>query len=211
MKALTDYIHAKGLKAGIYTSPGPADLCRPRRRLAARRAGRRAVRRVGFRFPEIRLVFLRQDREGQEPGGIPEALPPDQRDPQETAAGHRPQPLPVRYGKCLGMGEAGRRQQLAHRRATWAALSKRSARRCSATGSTSTPRTSSHELRRPGRLERPGLSPPRISQQLEGADASPRRSPRTNSIPTCPSGAWLPRPSSSAATSPVSTLSRSAC
>ena len=23
MKALTDYIHAKGLKAGIYTSPGP--------------------------------------------------------------------------------------------------------------------------------------------------------------------------------------------
>ena len=25
MKALTDYIHAKGLKAGIYTSPGPTD------------------------------------------------------------------------------------------------------------------------------------------------------------------------------------------
>ena len=23
MKALTDYIHSKGLKAGIYTSPGP--------------------------------------------------------------------------------------------------------------------------------------------------------------------------------------------
>ncbi len=25
MKALTDYIHAKGLKAGIYSSPGPVD------------------------------------------------------------------------------------------------------------------------------------------------------------------------------------------
>ena len=24
MKALTDYIHSKGLKAGIYTSPGPS-------------------------------------------------------------------------------------------------------------------------------------------------------------------------------------------
>ena len=28
MKALTDYIHSKGLKAGIYTSPGETDLCR---------------------------------------------------------------------------------------------------------------------------------------------------------------------------------------
>ncbi len=28
MKAMTDYIHAKGLKAGIYTSPGPDDLRR---------------------------------------------------------------------------------------------------------------------------------------------------------------------------------------
>ena len=27
MKALTDYIHAKGLKAGIYTSPGPNTCC----------------------------------------------------------------------------------------------------------------------------------------------------------------------------------------
>ena len=33
MKALTDYIHGKGLKAGIYTSPGAADLLRLRGRL----------------------------------------------------------------------------------------------------------------------------------------------------------------------------------
>ena len=31
MKALADYIHAKGLKAGIYTWPGRADLCAARR------------------------------------------------------------------------------------------------------------------------------------------------------------------------------------
>jgi alpha-galactosidase len=29
MKALTDYIHAKGLKAGIYTSPGPTTCAGP--------------------------------------------------------------------------------------------------------------------------------------------------------------------------------------
>ena len=33
MKALADYIHSKGLKAGLYTSPGPLDLRRLRRRL----------------------------------------------------------------------------------------------------------------------------------------------------------------------------------
>ncbi len=65
MKALTDYIHAKGLKAGIYTSPGPLHLRRPRRRLAARGAGRPAVRRVGLRLPQVRLVLLQRHRQGQ--------------------------------------------------------------------------------------------------------------------------------------------------
>ena len=35
MKALTDYIHAKGLKAGIYTSPGPTDVLARHGRLPA--------------------------------------------------------------------------------------------------------------------------------------------------------------------------------
>ena len=48
MKGLTDYIHAKGLKAGIYTSPGPLDLRGPRRRLPARGTGRPALCRVGL-------------------------------------------------------------------------------------------------------------------------------------------------------------------
>ena len=39
MKAMTDYIHSHGLKAGIYTSPGPLTCCRLCGHLAAR--GRR--------------------------------------------------------------------------------------------------------------------------------------------------------------------------
>lgn len=42
MKALTDFIHAKGLKAGIYTSPRPAHLrgtCRGLRPRGIRRSG----------------------------------------------------------------------------------------------------------------------------------------------------------------------------
>ena len=62
MKALADYIHGKGLKAGLYTSPGPIDLRRLRRGLRARRAGRPAICRLGIRFPEIRLVLVWQRR-----------------------------------------------------------------------------------------------------------------------------------------------------
>ena len=108
MKALTDHIHAKGLKAGIYTSPGPLTCAGHIGSLRTRGPGRRAVRRMGLRFPEVRLVFLRQDRRGQEPRGIPETLPVDQRDPERTAAGHRPQPLPIRHGRRLGLGKGGR-------------------------------------------------------------------------------------------------------
>ena len=41
MKALADYVHSKGLKIGIYSSPGPQDLRRLRRpRSATRRRTR---------------------------------------------------------------------------------------------------------------------------------------------------------------------------
>ena len=58
MKAMTDYIHHRGLRAGIYTSPGPTHLRRLHRRLSARGAGRPAIRRVGLRFPQVRLVLV---------------------------------------------------------------------------------------------------------------------------------------------------------
>ena len=50
MKGLADYIHAKGLKAGIYTSPGPRTCAGFAGSLPARRAGCPAVCRLGFDF-----------------------------------------------------------------------------------------------------------------------------------------------------------------
>ena len=35
MKALADYVHSKGLKIGIYSSPGPSDMRRLRRQFRA--------------------------------------------------------------------------------------------------------------------------------------------------------------------------------
>ena len=63
MKALCDYIHGKGLKAGIYSSPGPLDLRRLHGELQARRARCPALCRMGLRLSEVRLVLVRRDRQ----------------------------------------------------------------------------------------------------------------------------------------------------
>ena len=55
MKALADYVHAKGLKLGIYSSPGPEDLRRVRGQLSARGAGR------ARRTPQWGIDYLKYD------------------------------------------------------------------------------------------------------------------------------------------------------
>ena len=47
IKGMVNYIHGKGLKAGLYTSPGPW-TCVAYAELAARGARREGVRRLGF-------------------------------------------------------------------------------------------------------------------------------------------------------------------
>ena len=56
MKALADYVHAKGLKIGIYSSPGPNTCAGYEGSLRPRRAGRPHLRRLGHRLSEVRLV-----------------------------------------------------------------------------------------------------------------------------------------------------------
>ena len=60
MKALTDYIHAKGLKAGIYTSPGPSTCGGYTGSYRHEAQDARQFAAVGFRLPQVRLVLLRQ-------------------------------------------------------------------------------------------------------------------------------------------------------
>ena len=66
MKALGDYLHARGLLFGIYQVPADGDLRPVLRRLPGRHrqprprgAGRPAVRRLGRRLPQVRLVLAR--------------------------------------------------------------------------------------------------------------------------------------------------------
>ena len=59
MKALADYVHSKGLKLGIYSSPGPKTCAGYEGSYRARGAGRQDLRRVGHRLPEVRLVQRR--------------------------------------------------------------------------------------------------------------------------------------------------------
>ena len=150
MKALADYIHARGLKAGIYTSPGPL-TCGGH--VGAYQHEEQDVQR----FVEWGYDFLKYDwcsygRVGQEPGpGRPgEALQADRRHPQAPAARHRPEPLPVRHGRRLGVGQSGRRPQLAHSRRLRRHLRGHSRRPSSATASTFTPSAELHRFGGPG-------------------------------------------------------------
>ncbi len=58
MKALADYVHAKGLKLGVYSSPGPKTCAGYEGSEGHEDPGRQDLRRVGRRLPQIRLVFL---------------------------------------------------------------------------------------------------------------------------------------------------------
>ena len=62
MKALADYVHAKGLKFGIYSDAGTQTCAGQAGQPRLRDQGRAAVRRVGRRLPEIRLVQHRRHR-----------------------------------------------------------------------------------------------------------------------------------------------------
>jgi alpha-galactosidase len=101
MKALADYVHSRGLKLGIYSSPGPntcegcANLCR-----------------LGDRLSEVRLVRRVHDIQGfRNAGGVSKN--------GRRLAGIRPrhclQPVPVRPRRRLEMGARGGRQSVAHR------------------------------------------------------------------------------------------------
>ncbi len=56
MKALADYVHSKGLKLGIYSSPGPATCAGYPGQLRSRGAGCENLGLLGHRLPQIRLV-----------------------------------------------------------------------------------------------------------------------------------------------------------
>ena len=114
MKALTDYIHAKGLKAGIYTSPGPTTC-------AGHVGAYQHEELDARRFAEWGYDFLKYDwcsygdiAKNPDRAAIAEAVSSHGRHPAPAGPRPRAQPLPIRHGQRLGMGQRSRRAQLAH-------------------------------------------------------------------------------------------------
>ena len=62
MKALADYVHSKGLKIGIYSSPGPKTCAGYEGSLGHEEQDAKTLRRVGHRLSEVRPVQLHPAR-----------------------------------------------------------------------------------------------------------------------------------------------------
>ena len=62
MKALTDYVHSKGLKIGLYSSPGPLTCGRCIASYQHEDQDAQQLGRVGFRLHQVRLVHIWPDR-----------------------------------------------------------------------------------------------------------------------------------------------------
>ena len=65
IKGMVDYIHGKGLRAGLYTGPGPWTCGGYVASYEHERDRRREIRRMGLRFPQVRLVLLYPGRRRQ--------------------------------------------------------------------------------------------------------------------------------------------------
>ena len=120
MKALGDYIHAKGLKFGIYSGPGPTTCQRLEASWQHELQDFRNVREVGRRLSQVRLVRLheraRAGRDEPAAAGAQAPVSSRARGAQPGAARHHLLALPVRMGQRLGMGrgEGNRRKFMAH-------------------------------------------------------------------------------------------------
>ena len=137
MKALADYVHAKGLKLGIYSSPGPKTCAGfegsfGHEEQDAKTYGQWGVDYLKYDWCSCQSKDLK----------APYALMRDA--PGQIEPRHRLQPLPVRHGRRLDLGRRGRRQLLAHHRrhhATTGAACPASASARTATRSTPAPAT----------------------------------------------------------------------
>ena len=104
MKALTDYIHAKGLKAGLHTSPGETDCGGNTGCYGYEAQNARTFAQWGFDFLKYDWCSYGGAPRRQSPGKLSAALQADVGRTPETRPRRRLQPLPVRHGRCLDLG-----------------------------------------------------------------------------------------------------------
>ena len=109
MKALADYVHAKGLKLGVYSSPGPKTC-------AGFEGSEGHEDQDAKTYGEWGVDYLKYDWCSCRSKDLEGAVRADAGRPRQVRPRHRLQPLPVRHGRRLEVGRRGRRQLLAHHR-----------------------------------------------------------------------------------------------
>ena len=119
MKALADYIHSKGLKAGLYTSPGPRTCGGFTGAWQHEEQDARLFADWGFDFLKYDWcsygeIAAKRPRPGA--GEVQETLHADGPVAEAAEARRRVQPLPIRHGQRVGMGRGSWRPLLAHGR-----------------------------------------------------------------------------------------------
>ena len=116
MKALADYVHAKGLKLGIYSSPGPKTCAGYEGSYRHEEQDAKHLRRLGHRLPQVRLVHRYARSRRTTTCSAEEALPEYAR--RAAQAGRDIVYSLCQYGwaKVWEWGHEGGRQLLAHHR-----------------------------------------------------------------------------------------------
>ena len=74
MKDLGDYIHGKGLRFGIYSSPGPKTCAGFEASYQHEEQDAKDLGELGRGLHQVRLVLLRRHRQGRQPGRTAETL-----------------------------------------------------------------------------------------------------------------------------------------
>ena len=172
MKGMADYIHGLGLKAGLYSSPGPWTCGGCTGSWQHEQQDAQTYAKWGFDYLKydwcsygsiasgkmtnvMRHSALGQDRDERRRRDL--SLQSHGQISARTKPRHRFQPLPIRHGGRVEMGRLGQRQLLAHHRRHHRHLAKHERHRLQAgpgravrqAGQLERPR---HARRRPGRL-----------------------------------------------------------
>ncbi len=124
MKALADYVHSKGLKIGIYSSPGPKTCAGYEASYNHEEQDAKLYAEWGIDYLKYDACsFIQQVMEKQAPNDKAEQMRMMRAayaKMDQGAEGHRAADcllvLPVRHGRCLGVGTLSGRQPVADNR-----------------------------------------------------------------------------------------------
>ena len=117
MNGLTDYVHGKGLKIGLYSSPGPWTCGGCVASWQHEEQDAESYAKWGFDY--LKYDWCSYDGIVHGDHSLPsieETLSRHARRAGQAESRHSLQPVPVRHGRRVGMGRRGRRQLLAHHR-----------------------------------------------------------------------------------------------